>query len=596
MKQNNFIVKNIKDLEMFLDSKEIQENIKKSKSILVQIFITISDKEKINFIKILNKTIEEKIPKAIIVGMTTSSQIADGKTIVNSNVVSITFFESTNINAIALKCSNGDEEVVGECLGKKIMDSYSNISAVLIFATVTRFKPDEFIEIMSKNIDENIQLFGGATAICLDNQQDRVFKGQEILKEGVVAVVFSGEDLEIEKYAYIGWQPLSKEMTVTKVENSCLVKEIDGETPFSIYEKYLGVEKNEENFMNALEFPILVNRDNQQIARVFGKYTEDGGAITTGNFKEGEKIRIGYGNPDSIIKNAKSVHDKMKKFNPQAIFIYSCDIRQMFLQEYIKLEVEPFQCIAPTMGAYTYGELFGTGQKTLWENMALVSVGIKEGKNKTILEKHKECYKYEYKYKYKQEGLTQVNLVLKLVNFIRSVVEDLEETQEQLQLLSITDTLTELNNRGKIEDILIEEIKKSKITKTNLSIVLLDIDHFKLVNDTYGHHIGDVVLKKVAHILKSNIRKNDIVGRWGGEEFMIVLKNTSLANAIQVAERIRKNINNYDFEHAGKISASFGVIEVNKMEDGIKALNRVDKALYEAKNTGRNKVVYLEYK
>ena len=95
-------------------------------------------------------------------------------------------------------------------------------------------------------------------------------------------------------------------------------------------------------------------------------------------------------------------------------------------------------------------------------------------------------------------------------------------------------------------------------------------------------------------MLKTNIRRNDIVGRWGGEEFLIILKNIKLENAIHVAERIRKIINNYKFTTAGKVSASFGVTTITKLDDEITVLNRVDKALYEAKSSGRNKVIGLK--
>ena len=583
LKQNSTVVNSKIDLDEFLQSKEIKENVQESKSILAQVFITIESKEDIDFTKSLIKTIESKIPRAIVVGASSCGGICDGEIINRGAIISLTFFSDTYLKSFGLPCQNGEEEKVGKYLGKKIMSSYSNVLGILVFATTLTIKPDKFIESLCENIND-VHIFGGAGGIYLGSEKSIVFNEKDIFDTGVVVVVFASENLQIEKHSYIGWEPLSREMTVTNVENSIFIKEIEGETPFSIYEKYLGIKKNDVNFMNAVEFPLLLKRNGETLARVFGRYFEDGTAFTTGDIKEGEKVRIGYGDPEIIIKNAKNIHEKIKKFNPEVIFIYSCYSRQLLMQEDDKLEIEPFQWVAPTVGAYTYGELCSISQNTSWKNATLVAVGMREGPPKYDM-----SYS-EVEIEEKSNSL-QSTLLLKLVHFIRAVVEDFEIVQQELELLSNTDKLTGLNNRGRIDEILKDEIEQVKNNEYNISIILLDIDYFKLVNDTYGHHVGDIVLVEIANILKTNIRKCDIVGRWGGEEFMIILKNINLENAVKEAERIRKVICNYKFTTVGNISASFGVTNINKFDDEVKVLNRVDNALYKAKNTGRNKVV-----
>ncbi len=120
--------------------------------------------------------------------------------------------------------------------------------------------------------------------------------------------------------------------------------------------------------------------------------------------------------------------------------------------------------------------------------------------------------------------------------------------------------------------------------------MILDLDHFKEINDSYGHPVGDMVLKEIAGILKNNVRGCDTAGRWGGEEFLIVLPQTDLYNAMAAAEKIRSVMEETEFSVAGHVTCSFGVASVRKDDDQDKLLSRADKALYEAKNSGRNRV------
>jgi len=118
----------------------------------------------------------------------------------------------------------------------------------------------------------------------------------------------------------------------------------------------------------------------------------------------------------------------------------------------------------------------------------------------------------------------------------------------------------------------------------------LDIDHFKEVNDTHGHNVGDTILREIANILKSSVRVEDVVGRWGGEEFIILTNNYSIEGLLSLAEKVRKNIENYDFTVVGKKTASFGISTLTEEDTQESMVARADKSLYHAKKTGRNKV------
>ena len=137
---------------------------------------------------------------------------------------------------------------------------------------------------------------------------------------------------------------------------------------------------------------------------------------------------------------------------------------------------------------------------------------------------------------------------------------------------------------------LAEAVEQAKNMKSDLSIIMFDIDNFKKINDKYGHDIGDVILISIVKLVKKVIRKTDVFARWGGEEFMILAINSNKEQAEILAERIRKTIEFYNFHKAGTVTCSFGVTEFmidDSLEEFIK---RVDIALYDAKEQGKNKV------
>ncbi len=193
------------------------------------------------------------------------------------------------------------------------------------------------------------------------------------------------------------------------------------------------------------------------------------------------------------------------------------------------------------------------------------------------------------------ELLARVKVQLK----IKSLQDSLKESNRQLKELSQTDALTGLANRRRLMDILAVEFERSRRNDTPFSLLMIDLDHFKRINDTYGHQEGDVVLRSLAQLMLSHLRQYDTAARFGGEEFSLVLPETDRVEAAGVAERMRKEIANLSFsgEIAKlKITASIGVAtspnpNIGHAEDFLRA---ADDALYEAKNNGRNRVEIAE--
>ena len=176
---------------------------------------------------------------------------------------------------------------------------------------------------------------------------------------------------------------------------------------------------------------------------------------------------------------------------------------------------------------------------------------------------------------------------------------------EKLKQAGLTDSLTGINNRRFFDQRLEEEISRSKRLETSLSCLFIDIDHFKVINDSFGHDVGDEVLKKVAELVRAQTRSIDVVARYGGEEFAILLGQSGEAKAVEIAERIRSIVANTQFDSGDistNITVSVGVSTINFRDTNLKdiklvgrqLLQRADKALYQAKQTGRDRVIFLD--
>ncbi|NPA03786.1 MAG: GGDEF domain-containing protein [Epsilonproteobacteria bacterium] len=163
-----------------------------------------------------------------------------------------------------------------------------------------------------------------------------------------------------------------------------------------------------------------------------------------------------------------------------------------------------------------------------------------------------------------------------------------EETSNRSKLKY--DKLTGAITKDSFNEIIGLKMIEAKHINAALSLIIFDIDHFKKINDTYGHLVGDAVLKELSELVRSNLRKSEYFVRWGGEEFVILLPGTSLKGAQMVAEKLRRVIEAHEFPTVKKVTCSFGVTTL-KSDDTIKSfMQRADEALYQSKNNGRNQV------
>jgi diguanylate cyclase (GGDEF)-like protein len=183
---------------------------------------------------------------------------------------------------------------------------------------------------------------------------------------------------------------------------------------------------------------------------------------------------------------------------------------------------------------------------------------------------------------------------LELANeLLKKKQQRLERQIAALKNQASTDPLTGLCNRLRFNEACAAEIARSRRYHAPLALIMYDIDHFKRVNDTYGHRVGDHLLVELSKEVSSRVRISDILARWGGEEFMILAPHTTIEGARQLAEEVRSMIEQRDLAGQGRLTCSFGVTGLRASDTLDSLANRADAALYRAKEAGRNRVEVL---
>jgi diguanylate cyclase (GGDEF)-like protein/PAS domain S-box-containing protein len=299
-------------------------------------------------------------------------------------------------------------------------------------------------------------------------------------------------------------------------------------------------------------------------------------------------------------KKAVDLSNIVSKTNPKGIITYVndkfCEISGYRREELVG---KPHNIVRhPTMPSSTFQELWNTiKNKKSWSG--LITNLKKDGRSYTvsstivpILDIDGDIVEYiairndVTDFEQAKEQLSTLNKAMK------HKVDELYSMAQTLEQQASIDVLTGVFNRMKFEEFFEFELQKAKMQRNPLSIILLDIDDFKNINDTFGHDIGDVILKSITNLISSNIRATDTVFRWGGEEFVILLPGTHFEKAKYVANNLRKIINEHKFSVVPKeVTCSFGVASLNDDDHKESLFKRVDMTLYRAKNSGKNIVI-----
>ena len=581
MKQIPFSINTVKELHNCIEQVREESRSLHTASVLVSVFMDASKKEMLDDIR---KAVQAVFPEAQLVGAVSSGEIVNGNLMDKGVVVNFTLYEKSQVRVLAYDFRESDSQKAGADL-LAVLQADKDVAAVELISAGFHLDINPFLHKLSESC-RKIIFFGGLADDGSLGQNGMVFTQGQSVRHGVVAVVFSGSSLHVKTVSSFGWKPLGRTMTVTSMDGDYCLRSLDGRPPLEFYERYLGIHNTESFWEESLVFPFYFERHNTVLARHARRCLGDGSMMFGADLKEGEQLRLAYGDPGEILDNTMEIQDKMASFQPEGIFMVSCVARWMLLGSDTVKELTISRHLAPSSGFYAYGEFMRNEQgEIMVSNMTLVTVGMREGvsqgRQSNIIPPAPKLKKHR-------------SIMAHLVRFIEMTNRELEETNRQLKHQAQTDQLTGLFNRGETEGNLKTLLERTLRNGQEMSVIMLDVDDFKVINDTYGHDVGDATLKLIADILKKNTRKGtDIPGRWGGDEFFVILPETTRYVAAEIAQRICRSIEQATILPDGtNITASIGVVSADREDTPGTLFKRVDEALYAAKQVrGKNDVV-----
>ncbi|MEA3384336.1 MAG: FIST N-terminal domain-containing protein [Campylobacterota bacterium] len=349
MKTLNTIYSNRCDLEFFINSNNINQTI--GKELLVQVFCGIVNRD---FIKNLQSDIVTLLPNCKIIGSTTDGEIVNGKVTTNQVTISFTIFDYIKCNVDYILYDHTISLEKQSCnLAKKI--SNQNTKAIITFADGLNTNGDKYLSGFSK-FNNEIIVSGGLSADNSMFEKTYLFTNDEVFTNGAVAVSLSG-NLNIYTDYSFNWQPIGKELVITKAKDN-IVYTINDKSAYETYRYYLGDEVASRLPAVGIEFPLIIKRDNEYIARAIVGISFDGSLIFAGNLQEGDIVQFGCGNSELILNSQKEIIKKYFHKPVESIFIYSCMARRRFMPDLIEKEIEPFSKYANVTGFFTYGEFY----------------------------------------------------------------------------------------------------------------------------------------------------------------------------------------------------------------------------------------------
>ena len=528
--------------------------------------------------------IREEMPDALYRGCSSNGNIFEGRMAETPISISCAIYEypDTKVKMLQLQMDDASEKSTVSQL-RDFISKNSWVKAVEMLVTIRSMSMTALCDDLS-TLPEDIRIFGGG-AFAPDFNDNAAFvfsNAGECSDNAVVFMLLGGNDLHIHTTHITGWKPLGREFQVTRSEGR-IIYELDHRPAYETYYKYLHIKNDENFFANTLEFPFFYEHNGMHILRAPTASNPDGSLSMTADVEQDVKARIAYGDPWTILNEVREGGHKLASRHPEVIHIYSCAARHTFWGSEIGKETLPFQSIAPTSGFYTSGEFLRTGQTVNQHNVTLVVAAFREGE---IMDNPTSDFRME-----EERVSGKVSMINRLATFIEAATEELEKANRKLEEMAVHDGLTGLYNRAEIQRRITAALKEGDDT----ALIMLDADDFKAVNDTFGHSVGDDVLKILSRMITDAVERHSAdAGRWGGEEFMILLRGSHAADADAVAEELRLAFEMESIPVAGHQTISLGTARAVPGESSDSVCMRVDNALYKAKRTGKNRVVAAE--
>jgi len=555
MKSFNLEYSGVDSLGSFI-SKNLIDNCN---NVLVQLFDGLLDTQRALFV---SSAIKEILPNANIIGASTCGEIRGGEMYENSLNISFTLFESTIIQS---KLYELDKNLKAEEIAKELI--CDDTKALIVFSDGLQSNAELLLRELHAMKSDMI-IAGGRAGDNFKFTKTYVFDDKRFSENACVIATLSGEDLVIHSDYMLNWMPIGKDMVVTKVDNNILY-ELDHTPIVDIYKKYLGDDIAKNLPASCLEFPLIIKKGSLDIARDPVAQTEEGALVFAGNFELGDIVRFSFGNMESVADDSQKNFDKFSKIPAESIFVYSCAARKSLLGETLKIELNLLESISPTTGFFTYGEYFHTSNIVEILNVTTTFIILSESPK--VIEK-----------RLKKPDLKETD------SSKRALTHLIRVTAKELEHVSTHDVLTSLYNRAEYIKRIALKMKSAKRYKEHFGLILVDIDYFKLVNDNYGHVVGDDVLRKLAKLLLANVREDDFVARWGGEEFVLILNYATIDDLERLVKKFQAKVEKLSFAPVPKLTLSFGLSVYIEGDSEESLFKKVDNALYAAKNSGRN--------
>ena len=522
-------------------------------------------------------------PEARILVHTCALKMADLRLDTHGIMLTFTALEASRAEFVLVDGNTSDTATKESFV--RFVEARPHTKLIEFFVVGLMDQIDDLFEGFSA-VDESIQVFGAFVDAGPMNAHGYIVADDAAMRLGMLAVVFHGETLQAHTVRNFGWNSLGREIIATRVDG-CTVKELDNDVPLKIYERYFGIKGDGEFSADAALFPLCFEEEDGSIsARVPIKIEQGSGELIFGiPMQQGTKFRLAYGDPYGILSKAAENTREMTAFSPEAILGTVCVGHYLLLGDDVVTEMTP--CAGfPSSAVYVFGEVRRVGRRISTAHLNAILVGMKEDTDyvKDIELKTKRVAHLSYNRK----------MLAFMSHFIRVSEEELHTANQRLSQLASRDALTNLLNRREMERLLNAAVEHSQQEKTPLSVILMDIDHFKGINDTYGHDMGDKVLLTVAETISHTIRGSDAGCRWGGDEFFIILQGAPLTVAGRVGERIRRKVEGFEMPFHQHITISVGVASFDPDRDNeLQLFKNADEALYQAKAAGRNAVYAL---
>ncbi len=535
----------------------------------------------------IRQAVHEFLPEALVAGCNSPAVIDTVYPSDAHTIASLLTFKSSTAEGHLIAVNPGEEYSCSSQLARTIKEGHEqDPKGILLFLPPTLLDCHSLLKGLSSGFPLT-PLFGGGTGDGNDIFRVQLLLNGQTEDCGLLAIAFYGEQLRLTTYTYLGWIPFGERMTVTSAKHN-EVRTINHKSAAELYNHFIGYDQH-DFFAHAMEFPFILKRGRHEIARVPFSLSDDNNMQFVADIGEGDQLQFSYGDINTMLDSMSYCHRELVSFQPQAVLVYSCISRLNFLQENVGLEISPYSRISPAAGFFTYGEVdtLNYGDNIL--NATIVSVALSED---PPLTDNPVTVSDDY-----SDGIgnrSDLVRLKRLMHFISKMTERLQQANEELRIISEKDALTGIYNRRSFMIRLRQETEAARQNHSPLALVMIDIDYFKNVNDKLGHQAGDQVLIEITRIIAAELRATDFLARYGGEEFVLILPHTDINGARTIAERVRQSVESRSQEIQGMpaITCSLGVAWSLLGGMPLESLiSKADKALYEAKGQGRNRVI-----